>query len=80
LKTKDGAGRVAAHEVMVGTPAIRNLIRENKISQMYSSIQTGQQLGMQTMDQCLLNLAKTGRVSMASARNLAVHKENFVGA
>ncbi len=50
LKTKDGHGRVAAHEIMVGTPAIRNLIRENKIAQMYSSIQTGAQMGMQTLD------------------------------
>ncbi len=53
LKTKDGQGRVAAHEIMIGTPAIRNLIRENKIAQMYSSIQTGQNIGMQTLDQCL---------------------------
>lgn len=79
LKTKDGLGRVAAHEIMVGTPAIRNLIRENKIPQMYSSIQTGQNLGMQTMDQCLLNLVKTGRVAMADARNYAVNKDNFMG-
>jgi hypothetical protein len=42
LKTKDGGGRVAAHEIMIGTPAIRNLIRENKVAQMYSAIQTGQ--------------------------------------
>ncbi|MDH3318920.1 MAG: type IV pilus twitching motility protein PilT, partial [Betaproteobacteria bacterium] len=53
LKTKDGAGRVAAHEIMIGTPAIRNLIRENKIAQMYSAIQTGAQIGMQTLDQTL---------------------------
>jgi twitching motility protein PilT len=57
LKTKDGTGRVAAHEIMIGTPAIRNLIRENKVAQMYSAIQTGQQLGMQTLDQ---NPARTG--------------------
>ena len=48
-KTKDGEGRVAAHEIMIGTPAIRNLIRENKVAQMYSSIQTGQNIGMQTL-------------------------------
>ena len=54
LKTKDGTGRVAAHEIMLGTPAIRNLIREAKVAQMYSAIQTGQNLGMQTMDQCLV--------------------------
>src|SRR5204863_286565 len=53
LKTKDGAGRCAAHEIMIGTPAIRNLIRENKIAQMYSAIQTGRQIGMQTLDQNL---------------------------
>jgi twitching motility protein PilT len=58
LKTKDGNGRVAAHEIMVGTPAIRNLIRENKIPQMYSSIQSGQGMGMQTLDQCLQRLVK----------------------
>jgi twitching motility protein PilT len=55
LKTKDGSGRIAAHEIMVGTPAIRNLIRENKIAQMYSAIQTGRQIGMQTLDQNLRN-------------------------
>ena len=53
LKTKDGQGRVAAHEIMIGTPAIRNLIREDKVAQMYSSIQTSQAIGMQTLDQCL---------------------------
>ncbi|HBV21777.1 MAG TPA: twitching motility protein PilT, partial [Nitrosomonas sp.] len=50
LKTKDGNGRVAAHEIMIGTPAIRNLIREAKVAQMYSAIQTGQSVGMQTLD------------------------------
>lgn len=79
LKTKDGSGRVAAHEIMVGTPAIRNLIRENKVSQMYSSIQTGQSLGMQTMDQCLMNLVKTGKIAMSEARIHAVNKDNFIG-
>ncbi len=49
-KTKDGQGRVAAHEIMLGTPAIRNLIREAKVAQMYSAIQTGQGAGMQTLD------------------------------
>ena len=47
IKTKDGAGRIAAHEIMIGTPAIRNLIREGKVAQMYSAIQTGQGVGMQ---------------------------------
>ena len=58
LKTKDGSGRVAAHEIMIGTPAIRNLIRENKIAQMYSAIQTGRQIGMQTLDQNLQELVQ----------------------
>ena len=57
-KTKDGKGRVAAHEIMLGTPAIRNLIRENKVAQMYSSIQTGNNLGMQTLDQNLADLVR----------------------
>ena len=61
LKTKDGSGRVAAHEIMIGTPAIRNLIRENKIAQMYSAIQTGQQFGMQTLDQNLQDLVQAQR-------------------
>ena len=68
LKVKDGNGRVAAHEIMVGTPAIRNLIRENKVAQMYSMIQTGQQFGMQTLDQTLLELVRRNVVSIAEAR------------
>ncbi len=68
LKTKDGAGRVAAHEIMIGTPAIRNLIRENKIAQMYSAIQTGAQIGMQTLDQTLQDLVRRNVVSMGEAR------------
>lgn len=77
LKTKDGNGRVAAHEIMIGTPAIRNLIRENKISQMYSSIQTGQALGMQTMDQCLQKLVRENKISMADAKIMAVNSSSF---
>ncbi len=77
LKTKDGNGRVAAHEIMIGTPAIRNLIRENKIAQMYSSIQTGQALGMQTLDQCLLDLVRRNVISAAAARSAAQNKDNF---
>ena len=68
LKTKDGSGRVAAHEIMIGTPAIRNLIREGKIAQMYSAIQTGQQFGMQTLDQCLTELVKRNVISVEEAR------------
>ena len=79
LKTKDGQGRVAAHEIMIGTPAIRNLIRENKVAQMYSSIQTGQQYGMQTLDQNLPELVRRNLVTVAEARNSAVNKDNFVG-
>jgi twitching motility protein PilT len=77
LKRKDGSGRVAAHEIMIGTPAIRNLIRENKVAQMYSSIQTGQALGMQTLDQCLTDLVKRNLVSPLDARAVAVNKDMF---
>jgi len=77
LKTKDGQGRVAAHEIMIGTPAIRNLIRENKIAQMYSSIQTGQNIGMQTLDQCLVDLVRRNVVSAAEARVKAQNKDSF---
>jgi twitching motility protein PilT len=77
LLKKNGGGRVAAHEIMIGTPAIRNLIRENKIAQMYSAIQTGQQFGMQTLDQCLQQLVQKGLVSRVDARAKAVNKELF---
>ncbi len=79
LKTRDGTGRVAAHEIMVGTPAIRNLIRENKIAQMYSSIQTGQNVGMQTLDQCLQDMVKRNLVSVGEARTKAANKDMFLG-
>jgi len=79
LKTKDGMGRVAAHEIMIGTPAIRNLIRENKVAQMYSAIQTGQNFGMQTLDQNLLDLVRRNVVSSAEARGRATNKDNFPG-
>ena len=79
LKTKDGQGRVAAHEIMLGTPAIRNLIRENKVAQMYSSIQTGQALGMQTLDQCLSDMVRRNIISSAEARVRAVNKDAFLG-
>ncbi|MGB5079308.1 MAG: type IV pilus twitching motility protein PilT [Burkholderiales bacterium] len=78
-KTKDGSGRVAAHEIMVGTPAIRNLIRENKIAQMYSAIQTGQNFGMQTLDQNLGELVKRNVISSAEARSKAANKDTFPG-
>jgi twitching motility protein PilT len=79
LKTKDGSGRVAAHEIMLGTPAIRNLIREAKIAQMYSSIQTGSNLGMQTLDQNLTDLVRRNIISAATARAAAKTPENFPG-
>ncbi|TXI77920.1 MAG: type IV pilus twitching motility protein PilT [Dechloromonas sp.] len=77
LKTKEGNGRVAAHEIMIGTPAIRNLIRENKVAQMYSAIQTGQNFGMQTLDQNLLELVRRNVVSSNEARNKAANKDAF---
>jgi twitching motility protein PilT len=77
LMKKNGGGRVAAHEIMMGTPAIRNLIRENKIAQMYSAIQTGQQFGMQTLDQCLQQLVKQGIVSRSEAQSKATNKDNI---
>jgi twitching motility protein PilT len=76
-KTKDGNGRVAAHEIMIGTPAIRNLIRESKVAQMYSAIQTGQAIGMQTMDQNLADLVRRGVITIAEARNKASNKDAF---
>ncbi|GIK86071.1 MAG: twitching motility protein PilT [Betaproteobacteria bacterium] len=79
LKTKDGQGRIAAHEIMLGTPAIRNLIRENKVAQMYSSIQTSQSMGMQTLDQCLVEMVRRNQVNVAEARNRAVNKDLFAG-
>lgn len=78
-KLKDGSGRVAAHEVMLGTPAIRNLIRENKVAQMYSAIQTGQNMGMMTLDQCLTDLVRRNVISAAEARSKAKIPENFPG-
>jgi len=79
LKTKDGSGRVAAHEIMIGTPAIRNLIREAKIAQMYSSIQTGSNVGMQTLDQNLTDLVRRNVISTGAARGAAKIPENFLG-
>jgi twitching motility protein PilT len=78
-KTKDGQGRVAAHEIMIGTPAIRNLIREDKVAQMYSSIQTGHAQGMQTLDQCLSDLVRRNVISKHEARIKAKIPENFPG-
>ncbi|WP_043310971.1 type IV pilus twitching motility protein PilT [Pseudomonas sp. ML96] len=77
LLKKIGGGRVAAHEIMIGTPAIRNLIREDKVAQMYSAIQTGGALGMQTLDACLKNLLAKGLVNRDAAREKAKTPENF---
>jgi len=78
-KTKDEQGRVAAHEIMIGTPAIRNLIRENKVAQMYSAIQTGQNIGMQTLDQNLQDLVRRNIISVSEARSKASNKESIIG-
>ncbi len=77
LLKKNGGGRIAAHEIMLGTPAIRNLIREDKVAQMYSAIQTGGNLGMQTLDQCLRELLNKGLISPEAAREKAKIPENF---
>jgi twitching motility protein PilT len=77
LLKKIGGGRVAAHEIMIGTPAIRNLIREDKVAQMYSAIQTGQQFGMQTLDQCLQDLLQRGIISKQDAKMRAANKDDF---
>ena len=77
LLKKIGGGRVAAWEIMVANPAIRNLIRENKLAQMYSVIQTGQAEGMQTMDQCLRKLVDSGVITTGAARERAESKDSF---
>ncbi len=77
LIKKIGGGRVAAHEIMIGTPAIRNLIREDKVAQMYSAIQTGQNIGMQTLDQNLSDLVRRGVISKQDARMRAMNKDDF---
>ncbi|MET0069058.1 MAG: type IV pilus twitching motility protein PilT [Candidatus Thiodiazotropha sp.] len=77
LLKKIGGGRIAAWEIMIGTPAIRNLIREDKVAQMYSAIQTGQAAGMQTMDQALKDLVSRGVVSRLDAKAKAQNKDQF---
>ena len=77
LMKKVGGGRVAAHEIMVGTPAIRNLIREAKVAQMYSAIQTGRRDGMQTLDQNMKEMVDKGLVTAATAMSKAVNKDMF---
>ena len=78
-KTADGLGRIAAHEIMLGTPAIRNLIREGKVAQMYSSLQTGLSQGMQTLDHSLADLLKRQRITPAEARSKAKTPAQFPG-
>ena len=77
LLKKNGGGRVAAHEIMVGTPAIRNLIREGKVAQMYSAIQTGAKQGMQTLDQCLMDLYTKKVITRDVAQDKAKMPESF---
>lgn len=77
LIPKIGGGRAAAHEIMIATPAIRNLIREAKVAQMYSSIQTGKSHGMQTLDQCLQELVRSGKITKDDARTKAENKDLF---
>ena len=77
LLKKVGGGRVAAHEIMIGIPAIRNLIREAKIAQMYSAIQTGQGVGMQTLDQCLKDLLAKNIITKTDAMAYATNKDSF---
>jgi twitching motility protein PilT len=76
-KRKDAQGRVAAFEVMVGTPAVRNLIREGKVAQLYSAIQTGRGVGMQTLDQSLAALVQQGLIDSQTARTLSLTPQNF---
>jgi twitching motility protein PilT len=77
LLKKIGGGRIAAHEIMIGTPAIRNLIREAKVAQMYSAIQTGQAVGMQTLDQNLKELVKKGLITRVDAKAKAQNKDSI---
>lgn len=69
LVKKQGGGRVAAHEIMLATPAIKNLVREAKVAQMYSAIQTGAAIGMQTLEQSLNRLAQSGLISEEIVRS-----------
>jgi twitching motility protein PilT len=78
LLKKVGGGRIAAHEIMLGTPAIRNLIREDKVAQMYSAMQTGSNVGMRTLDQHLQQLVQSGLVSKEDARAKAKTPESFL--
>ena len=78
LLKRNGGGRVAAHEIMIGTPAVRSMIKENKIAQMRSAIETGQQFGMQTLDQCLRKLIADGTISREEALKKADNPKAFM--
>lgn len=78
LLKKIGGGRVAAHEVLVGTSAVKNLVREDKVAQIYSMIQTGAQHGMQTLDQALSHLVRSGQVERMEALARAQDKQHFI--
>jgi twitching motility protein PilT len=78
LMKRIGGGRIAAHEIMLATPAIRNLIREDKVAQMYSAIQTGQNVGMHTLDQYLEGLVARGIVARQEAARKAVDRKLFM--
>jgi len=80
LKTRDGTGRIAAHEILTGNPAVRNIIRENKLAQLVSVMQTGQREGMQTLDMCLQNLVTQGKITKQAAMEKAQNKTLFGGA
>jgi twitching motility protein PilT len=77
LLKKQNGGRCAAHEIMIGTPAIRNLIREDKVAQMYSAIQTGAAFGMKTLDQSLQELMQKGLISRETAKERAANPQQF---
>ncbi len=79
IKSADGKGRVAAHEILLGNPAVRNLIRENKLAQMVSVMQTGQREGMQTLDMCLQDLVRQRKITQEAALSRAQNKKLFGG-
>ena len=78
LKTKDGKGRCAANEILIGSPALASTIREGKISQINSLIQTGSSSGMQTMDQHLVQLIKEDKITPQAAHEKAIDKDTFL--
>ena len=77
VKKKDGMGRIAVHEIMLANSAVRNLIRENKVAQINTVLQTGMNSGMQTMDQHLLRLIKANEIDIIEAQHVATQKNLF---